>query len=46
MKTYPTGKERIRTRWNRIKWWFGSFPGFDASVNEDGSVYLFRRKDH
>jgi hypothetical protein len=38
---HPTGEQRIRTRWDRLKWWLGSLPGFDASMCSDDSVYLF-----
>ena len=40
-RNWETGEERIRTRWDRLKWWLGSLPGFDASVCSDNSVYLF-----
>lgn len=42
-RNWETGEERIRTRWDRLKWWLGSLPGLDASMCSDDSVYLFWR---
>jgi hypothetical protein len=38
-RRWHTGEERIRTRWDRLKWWLGSLPGFDAqgSIPEEAT---------
>lgn len=42
-RTWSCGESRIATVFDALLWRLGSLPCMDASVNDDGTVMLYRR---